>query len=116
MPWMRPSGPSATCSTSGGPGSEVKTTSTAPATARGLSFQTAPAARCGSAAARRTSCTASAWPAAWRLDAMLAPMIPSPMKPTFMARFLPAGILAQPSDRLLDYPATVCLTTRRPFA
>jgi hypothetical protein len=42
---------------------------------------------------------------------MLAPMIPSPMKPTFMARFLPAGILAQPSDRLLDYPATVCLTT-----
>jgi hypothetical protein len=27
------------------------------------------------------------------------------MKPTFMARFLPAGILAQPSDRLLDSPA-----------
>ena len=53
-------------------------------------------------------------------NAMLAPMMPSPMKPTFMAKVLPAGNLGTarrpfarlPGDRLLDYPATVCLTTR----
>src|ERR1044071_1200401 len=84
MPARSPFAPSATCSTSGGPGSEVKMTSHCSASAFGLSAQTAPAARCRSAAARRTSCTTSSKPAFWRLAAMLAPIVPSPIKPTFM--------------------------------
>src|SRR5262249_21100655 len=83
-PWMRPSAPSATASTSDGPGSDVNTTSTPSATWRGVSFHCAPLARCGAAADLRMSWTDSAWPAAWRFDAMLAPMMPNPMKPTFM--------------------------------
>src|SRR4026209_326075 len=84
MPWIRPSGPSATCSTSLGPGSEVKTASTPSATCRGVSSRTALALRCGAAASFLTSLTCSSWPPACRLDAMLAPMVPRPMNPTFM--------------------------------
>src|SRR5437763_8096922 len=84
MPERSPFGASATCSTSGGPGSEVKMTSHCSASAFGLSAQTAPAARWRSAAARRTSCTTSSYPAFCRLAAMLAPIVPSPIKPTFM--------------------------------
>src|ERR1700736_6176711 len=47
MPDRRPLSPSATASTSGGPGSDVKTTSDASATARGLSAHAAPARRRG---------------------------------------------------------------------
>ena len=84
MPASKPSSARATASTSFGPGSEVKTTSLASATRRAESAQTHPAARCGAAASRRKSFTTSSWPAARTLSAMLAPMVPSPMNPTFM--------------------------------
>ena len=70
--------------TSGGPGSEVKTTSHASASARGESFHTAPLARCGAALSRRRSWTQRLCPAPWRFSAMLPPIKPSPMNPTFM--------------------------------
>src|SRR5262245_17106477 len=89
MPARRPSEPRATASISGGPGSEVSTTSVASATLRGLSAHVAPAARCGAAASRRMSCTTASKPPFFiMLDAMLAPMIPSPMNPTFMISLL----------------------------
>src|SRR6516165_5821049 len=84
MPERRPLSPSATASTSGGPGSEVKTTSDASATARGLSAHTTPFARYGSAAARRRSCTTRSWPAFCRLAAMPEPIMPKPIKPIFI--------------------------------
>src|SRR3954447_3455912 len=84
MPASSPFCPSATSSTSGGPGSEVKMTSHCSASAFGESTQTAPAAMCRSAAARLISCTTSSYPAFCRLAAMLAPIVPSPMKPTFI--------------------------------
>src|SRR3954470_16761391 len=84
MPASSPFGPSATSSTSGGPGNEVKITSHCSASAFGESAQTAPAAMCRSAAARLMSCTTSSYPAFCRLAAMLAPIVPSPMKPTFI--------------------------------
>src|SRR5580704_45164 len=84
MPASRPLGPSATCSTSGGPGSEVKMTSLCSASAFGVSAHTAPAARWRSAAARRMSCTTSSCPAFCRFAAMLAPIVPSPIKPIFI--------------------------------
>src|SRR5205823_1004901 len=84
MPARSPFGPSATCSTSGGPGNEVKMTSHSAASAFGLSVHTAPAARWRSAAARRMSWTTSSYPAFCRLAAMLAPIVPSPIKPTFI--------------------------------
>ena len=84
-PASNPTSPSATASTSGGPGSEVSTTSLASATCRGVLAHVAPAARCGLAASARRSWTISSWPPFCTLDAMLAPMMPSPMNPTFMA-------------------------------
>jgi len=69
-PAPRPCSPSATDSTSGGPGSDVKTTSVASATARGVSAHTAPACTWGAAASRRTSLTTSWWPPFIKLDAM----------------------------------------------
>src|SRR3954453_8263733 len=84
MPASSPFAPSATSSTSGGPGSEVKMTSHCSAKAFGESAQIAPAAMCRSAAARLMSCTTSSYPAFCRLAAMLAPIVPSPMKPTFI--------------------------------
>src|SRR3954447_13029812 len=84
MPASSPFWPSATSSTSGGPGSEVKMTSHCSAKAFGESAQLAPAAMCRSAAARLMSCTTSSYPAFCRLAAMLAPIVPSPIKPTFM--------------------------------
>src|SRR5436190_2243245 len=89
MPASRPFAPSATSWTSDGPGNEVKMTSHCSASAFGLSAHTAPAARWRSAAARRMSWTTSSCPAFCKLAAMLAPIVPSPMKPTFM-RILPA--------------------------
>src|SRR4051794_34854792 len=59
-------------------------TSHCSASAFGLSAHTAPAARWRSAAARRMSWTTSSCPAFCKLAAMLAPIVPSPMKPTFM--------------------------------
>src|SRR5207248_2154966 len=97
MPARSPFGPSATCSTSGGPGNEVKMTSHSAASAFGLSAHTAPAARWRSAAARRISWTTSSYPAFCRLAAMLAPIVPSPIKPTF--------ILNSPSLRNSPSPA-----------
>ena len=58
-PWMMPSEPSATASTSLGPGSEVRISSLSRATAFGLSAHLAPRSRCGAAASRRTSLTIS---------------------------------------------------------
>src|SRR2546423_14420178 len=84
MPASRPFGPSATSWTSGGPGNEVKMTSDSAASVFGLSAHTAPAARWRSAAARRMSCTTSSYPAFCKLAAMLAPIVPSPIKPTFI--------------------------------
>src|SRR3989442_3469768 len=84
-PARRPCAPSATASTSGGPGSDVNTTCVASATSRGVSAQPAPAFRCGADASGRTSWTTSSWPALIKLDAMWRPMVPSPMNPIFMA-------------------------------
>src|SRR4029453_10331754 len=67
-----------------GRGGERKIPSAFLATSRGVGAQTAPAARCGAAASFLTSLTMSAWPAACRLDAMKAPMVPTPMNPIFM--------------------------------
>src|SRR3989475_2358126 len=85
-PARRPCAPSATASTSGGPGSDVNTTCVASATSCGVSAQPAPAFRCGADASGRTSWTTSSWPALIKLDAMWRPMVPSPMNPIFMAR------------------------------
>src|SRR5215472_2702372 len=102
MPESRPLSPSATASTSGGPGSEVNTSSAASATARGVSAHAAPRPRHGSAAARRRSCTTRSWPAFCRLAAMPEPIIPNPMNPIFISpsrdAFLPYSILP-----LLEY-------------
>src|SRR3954471_12698260 len=59
-------------------------TSHCSASAFGELAQTAPAAMCRSAAARLMSCTTSSYPAFCRLAAILAPIVPSPMKPTFI--------------------------------
>ena len=104
MPWMRPFAPVATAVTSGGPGREVKTTSAASPTARGVSFQTAPFARCGAALSRRRSCTQRVCPAACRFDAMLPPMSPSPMNPTFMVVLLGREDTAPADPGRLDLP------------
>src|SRR5215469_12953465 len=84
MPESRPFSPSATASTSGGPGSELKTSSAASATARGVSAHTAPAASAGSADARRRSCTTSSWPPFCRFAAIPEPIMPKPMNPIFI--------------------------------
>src|SRR5262249_27072674 len=85
MPWSRPFSPSATASTSGGPGNDVNTMSLACATARGVSAQVAPASRCGAAASRLMSCTTSAWPPLSVLSAILEPIVPRPINPTCMS-------------------------------
>src|SRR2546427_397912 len=69
-PARMPLSPSATPSTSGGVGSEVKTTSLASATCFGESAHLAPAERCGLAASERRSCTTRSWPPFWTLVAM----------------------------------------------
>ena len=56
-PWMMPFGPSATASTSLGPGRDVRISSLSRASACGLSAHLAPFCRCGAAASRRTSLT-----------------------------------------------------------
>ena len=72
----------------------------ASAIAAGLSTQSAPFRRCAAARSRRTSWTRSAWPSfwtpAWRLAAMLAPMVPRPMKPAFIVLF-PYGFASKTS-------------------
>src|SRR5215472_14921603 len=88
MPSISPFGPSATCSTSAGTGSDVKTTSLCAPTSRGELAQTAPFARNGSAAARLRSCTTSSCPACCRLAAMPLPIMPSPINP---ARIFPSA-------------------------
>jgi len=91
-PLSRPCSPSATDSISSGPGREVNTISVASATLRGESAQTAPAWMWGAAASRLRSWTTSSCPDFWRFDAMLLPMMPSPMNPTFIviSYFLPS--------------------------
>src|SRR5262249_17351233 len=100
MPLNRPFSPSATASTSGGPGSEVKTNSAVSATARGVSAHTAPAVRYGSAAARRKSWTTSSWPAFCRLAAIPAPITRQPMNPIF---FSSSALMLCPALFLLEH-------------
>ena len=69
--------------------------STASATARGLSAQVAPFARCRDAAWRDRSCTTSWCPAFCRLLAIPAPIMPSPMNPICIA--VPPVELSVPS-------------------
>jgi len=88
MPSISPLAASATCSTSAGTGSEVKTISVCSPTCFGELAQTAPFARNGSAAARLRSCTTSSCPAFCRLAAMPLPIMPSPMNP---ARIFPSA-------------------------
>src|SRR4029453_15423119 len=76
-----PPGPSATASTSRGPGREVKTTSLACATALGVSAHTAPSARCGLASSWRGGGNTMGCPAFKTLRAIGSPMLPRPMKP-----------------------------------
>src|SRR3990170_763876 len=85
MPASSPSSPSATASTSTGPGSEVKTTSDASPTWRGVSAQRQPASTWRAPASSRMSWTTTSWPALRRFRAMLPPIVPSPMNPTFIA-------------------------------
>ena len=87
-PWMIPSTPRATASTSFGPGNEVRISSLSRATSRGLSIHFAPSVRCGAAASRRTSLTMRRWPALMRLRAIGPPMLPSPMNPMRMTVLL----------------------------
>jgi hypothetical protein len=82
IPSISPFGPSATCSTSAGTGSEVKTISLCAPTSFGELTQTAPFARNGSAAARERSCTTSWCPAFCKLAAMALPIMPRPINPT----------------------------------
>src|SRR5438132_2877972 len=88
IPSISPFAPSATCSTSAGTGSEVKTISVCWATSFGELAHTAPFARNGSAAARLRSCTTRSCPAFCKLAAMPLPIMPSPMNPT---RMLPSA-------------------------
>src|SRR5262249_45174795 len=81
-----PSSPSATSSTSRGPGSEVKTISAPAAAWRGLSTQRAPRASSGSAAAGRTALTTTSWPAFNRFMTFRDPIVPSQIKPTRIAQ------------------------------
>ena len=83
-PARSPCSPSATASTSAGPGSDVNTSSVAAATSRGVSAQLAPARRWGAAASRRTSWTTSSCPAFMRCDAIWRPIVPRPMNPILM--------------------------------
>src|SRR3990172_8120230 len=85
MPASSPSSPSATASTSTGPGSEVKTTSDASPTWRGVSAQRQPASTWRAPASSRMSWTTTSWPALRTFRAMLPPIVPSPMNPTFIA-------------------------------
>src|SRR6266849_4625765 len=88
-PWMIPSGPSATASSSFGPGREVRISSLSRARALGLSAHLAPPSRCGFAASGRTSWTTRAWPAFMRFRAIGPPMFPSPTNPI---RIQPASL------------------------
>src|SRR5262245_4821073 len=108
MPDSRPSLPSATSSTSGGAGSEVRTTSEASATLRGVSAQVAPAARCGAAASRRMSLTTSSNPPFCTFAAMLAPIVPSPMNPTFMPSSAPPPPATVSFLLVEDVPRDAC--------
>src|SRR4051794_33358643 len=81
-PLTTPSAPSATASTSRGPGSEDMMTSASRAASRGVSAQAAPCSRAGPAASRRTSVTTSSWPCSWRLATIRLPMVLRPMKAT----------------------------------
>ena len=101
-PSIRPFSPVPTFCTSAGVGSEVKTMSQASATARGLSAQVAPALRCLDAAWRVRSWTTRSWPAFCRLDAMPAPIMPSPMKPIFIVSSLIVSLSVQASVPLQD--------------
>src|SRR5213592_4481697 len=78
---MIPRSPSATASTSGGPGSDVRINSAPCAAPRGLSAPLAPRSRCGFTISDRVSCTTRAWPAFMRFWAIGPPMFPSPMNP-----------------------------------
>src|SRR5207247_714528 len=78
---MIPRSPSATASTSGGPGSDARINSAPCAAPRGLSAPLAPRSRCGFTISDRVSCTTRAWPAFMRFWAIGPPMFPSPMNP-----------------------------------
>src|SRR5215510_4665560 len=83
-----PCGPIVTLATCSGPGREVRMTSVWRATSAGEAARAAPRPVNSATAASRTSWTVRAKPAAWMLRAMPAPMLPSPMNPTRMARLL----------------------------
>src|SRR5437764_1203398 len=78
---MTPRSPSATDSTSAGPGSDVRISSAPWAAPRGLSAALAPRSRYAFASSDRTSWTTRAWPALMRFRAIGPPMLPSPMNP-----------------------------------
>ena len=63
---------------------DLSTNSPKRATSATLSPQALPAWRCGSATARRASCTIMSWPALRRLRAIPLPMLPRPITPTFI--------------------------------
>src|SRR3989304_2319780 len=81
MPASSPSSPSATASTSTGPGSEVKTPSDASPTWRGVSAQRQPASTWRAPASSRMSWTTTSWPALRRFRGMLPPLLPRPLNP-----------------------------------
>src|SRR5215831_7770726 len=88
MPSSTPRGPIVTRPTCSGPGREVRMTSVHCATSVGEAARAAPRSVNSATAASRTSWTVRGKPAAWMLRAMPAPMFPSPMNPTRMARLL----------------------------
>src|SRR5690349_664721 len=85
MPATIPSEPSATRSTSGASGSIVITISLAAATFRGVAAGVAPAAASDATASGTTSATISRWPLLRMLRAIGAPIVPSPINPTFIS-------------------------------
>ena len=80
----RPFSPRATCSISFGPNTIATTASTAARTAAGLAPHSAPSSINGRAASARISWTTRGKPRRMMLRAAGAPMVPSPMKPTFI--------------------------------
>ena len=95
-PSERPCGPSATSSTSAGPGSEVSTIGACRATSSGVSAHVAPASRCGAVFASSMSLTTSSCPAFCRFVAMGPPMFPRPMNPM---RMVPSPFWLPPQSR-----------------
>ncbi len=81
-PLSTPSGPIATCSTSGESGTMVTTISDWAATSAGLAPARAPACRSSSTFARVRLCTVTSNPALRRFRAIGVPMMPSPTSPT----------------------------------